>query len=159
MYLRRPIKTGIQIYKINNVLTFYNDLDNADSEEKRLEAFQNIVIRKALSDYLCEYPWHHKFPSYNDYRDAQLIRDSRILLLEKIHENRFLLTKYLNPKYFIKDIFYIPASIIEFLISRKFGVGSSIFFSILTWIATVLISAYAAEIKIFIDNFVFGLFE
>ncbi|OXS75567.1 hypothetical protein B1B04_07595 [Lysinibacillus sp. KCTC 33748] len=154
MYLRRPIKLFWKNTRLNYLMGLYNSYKNASTHEAKLDAFELIARNKPLSNDLIG-SVYFRSPSYKDFDDEQKIVESFFKLNEAFDRNSFWMRKYLiNPKYFIKDIFYIPAVVLGFLINHQFNKIPSLLLSSIGWVATILISAYTTEIRAFIDSII-----
>ncbi|UOQ85659.1 hypothetical protein [Gracilibacillus salinarum] len=140
--------------RINYLLNLYNSYKQASSREDKMQSFDAIARNKPLSDDLLGNIFRIS-PSYKDFEDERTIHHAFIKLHEAFNNNSYMAKKYLNPKYFIKDLFFIPANVFGFLVSYEFKKFPSFLFSCIAWLATILISAYAQEIRTFID----GIFQ
>ncbi|QGH35171.1 hypothetical protein GI584_14440 [Gracilibacillus salitolerans] len=154
LYLRKPVITIWKNSKINYLIGLYNSYQNSKNREDKLKAFELIAKNRPLSNDLIG-GMYYTSPSYKDFENEQTIHHAFIRLHEVFDQNLYMAKKYLNPKYFIKDLFFIPANVFSFLVNHELKKFSSFLFSFFTWLATVLISAYAQEIRAIID----GLFQ
>lgn len=154
MYLRRPIRLLWKNIQLNYLMGLYNTYKEAQTYDDKVNAFEQIARNRPLSNDLAG-NYNFRFPSYKDFDVEHKIVQSFFKLNELFDKNSFWMKKYLlNPKYFIKDIFYIPVSVLGFLLNRQFNKMPSLFLSFLGWIATILISAYATELRSFIDELI-----
>lgn len=150
LYLRRSIKLILENRRIDYLIGLYESYRKAVTNEEKQLAFEEIARNKSLSNDLINSFWFNS-PGYKDFNNEEKIRNTFIELIETFNHNSYWMKKYLNPKFVIKDIFYLPSSILGFLLNHQFKILSSIFISSLGWIATILISAYAAELRALID--------
>lgn len=149
-YLRRPVKCLSDINKAFKIIDRYNSFHEATEDEDRQRKYSEIARLKPLTDDLLD-TYFNGAPSYQDFYDEQKIRSFYTRLHESIDLNRYNFKKYFHPKYLVRDIFFLPAAFVGFLLRLDFGRLSSFFLSCLVWIATILISAYALELRSFID--------
>lgn len=154
LYLRKPVITIWKNSKINYLINLYNDYKNAKNREDKIKAFELIAKNCPLSNDLIGGTYYIS-PSYKDFENEQTIQYAYIRLHEVFDQNLYMAKKYLNPKYFIKDLFFIPAKVFGFLVNHELNIFPSFLFSFFSWLATILISAYALEIRAFID----GIFQ
>lgn len=151
-YLRRPIKCLVNLFKISKLLDLYKSFFNSNGKDKE-KYFTLIASKKPMSDELVN-SFYYFAPSYKDFHNQELIYSFYIKLIESHDINRFNFLKYFHPKFVVQDIFFLPSKVFGFLLRHQFKVGPSFFLSCLGWIFTILISAYASEIKVVIDSLV-----
>lgn len=154
-YLRKQVKCLIDISKASNIIVLYNSFFNASGKEKE-KFFLEIARNKPLTDDLLN-TYYYSAPSYEDFSNDRKLGEIYTKLFESIDKNRYNFKKYFHPKYLISDIFYLPAGIFGFLLRHSFGRIISFLLSCLTWIATIIISAYATELRVFIDSIIDNL--
>jgi hypothetical protein len=157
LYLRRPIKKLWENSRLNYLISLYNSYKTANTHDDKTKAFELIAKNRPLSNDLIGGLYFYS-PSYNDFGDDDKIRDTAIRIYETYDHNYYWAKKYLHPKYLVQDIFFLPGAILGFLFNREFNKFPSFIVSCLTWIATILISAYATEIRnliqTIIENFI-----
>lgn len=152
-YLRRPIKKLRENIKLNYLISLYDAYKAKETEEERLLAFELIAKNRSLSNELIG-SVRFRSPSYKDFKNEEKLFNTYIKLIETFDRNSYLMKKYFNPKYAVKDIFYLPASIFSFLLNHSFKRYTTFILSIFGWIATIIISAYASEIREIIDSII-----
>ncbi|AHN24376.1 MULTISPECIES: hypothetical protein [Lysinibacillus] len=150
LYLRKPVSRLWRNTKINYLLGLYNSYKHANGHDEKALAFEQIAKNRPLSNDLIGGLYFFS-PSYDDFGNEEKIRDAYIRLCEAFDDNYYWAKKYLHPKYLIKDIFFLPGAILGFLFNREFNNVPSFLVSCLTWTATILISAYATELRQLID--------
>lgn len=154
MYIRKPITLFFNNYRLNYLMGLYNAYKRANTHEEKSKAFELIARNRPLSNDLVG-SVYFGFPKYTDFKDEQKITESYLRLVETHDTNSFWVKKYLlNPRYFIKDIFYIPAALFEFLLNHRFTKPTSTFISVLSWIVSLLISVYKTDIKTWINTII-----
>ncbi|GGN59529.1 hypothetical protein [Oceanobacillus indicireducens] len=158
LYTRRSVGLLWKNIKIKNLLITYKEFFRADNQKERMKVFQQIAQNRPLSNDLIGGLYFYS-PSYDDFSDEDKLKNTFISLMESFDNNSHWAKKYLHPKYFAKDLFILPASIFGFLLNHKFKSFSSLLLSCLTWIATILISAYANEIRLFIEELIKKIIE
>src|SRR5699024_6468308 len=85
-------------------------------------------------------------PSFNN-RDPDVIVNTYHELLESKYSNQYWIKKRLfNVKYFLKDLFFIPASVLSFLSERNYKKPFLILFSVVGWLLTFFVSVYSQEV-------------
>lgn len=151
-YLRKQITCLSNIKKTGIILKKYDAYYEAPDSKKE-QAYLELVREKPLTDDLLG-TYFSGAPSYRDFSDEGKIRQFHAMLLEFIDQNIYDFKKYFHPKYFLLDIFFFPATFFGFLLRHNFGRFISFSLSSLTWIATILISAYATELRIALDALV-----
>lgn len=151
LYLRKPIKHIMNMKKINKILGLYNTFLKAPDKTKKEQAFLEIARYKHLTQDLVGW-YYENAPSYGDIHNDEKLRNFYIRLSEAHDYNLYQFKKSFHPKFIIKDIFFIPSSIIGFLLSINLNIGKKFFLSCLTWFATILISAYATELRNFLNT-------
>lgn len=153
MYLRRPIKKIFDNRKINYLSELYESYNKAIDRDEKLKSFEEIARNRSLSNDLIG-GLYFDSPSYTDFGDERKIHRTYIMLIEQFDYNIYWVKKYLHPKYVIKDLLFMPAAIFSFLLNHEFNKVPSFLVSCITWIATILISAYATEIRLLIDELI-----
>lgn len=153
LYLRKPFNKLWRNTRINYLIGLYNSYRQANTHDEKLNAFEQIARNRPLSNDLIG-GIHYSSPSYKDFENDEKIRNAYLRLCEVYDSNYYQAKKLLHPKFLIKDIFFLPGLILSFLFNRKFKKTSSFVVSCITWLATILISAYAAELRILIDGII-----
>lgn len=151
LYLQKSVSILWRNTKINYLLGLYNSYLHANGHNDKASAFKHIAKNRPLSNDLIGGLYIFS-PSYDDFGNEEKIRNTYIRLYEARDENYYWAKKYLHPKYLIKDIFFLPGAILGFLFNQKFNNIPSFLVSCLTWTATILISAYATELRQLIDT-------
>lgn len=155
-YLRRPLKLLYENWQLSLLIELYDSFFKAENNEEKLIAYHKIARRKSLSNELISGGAYFVSlsPSYQDFHNIDKIKSAYFTLIETLDSNVHWMRKYLNPKYLIKDLFFLPAALFGFLIRHQFNTVPSFLLSGLGWIATALMSAYAAELRFFIDSLI-----
>ncbi len=144
--------------QIKYLIELYNAYRKAKNQDEKIKTFERIAKNRPLSDDLIGGSFYIS-PSYTDFNNLDTINTAYIRLLESFDCNLYWMRKYLHPKYLVKDLFFMPSALVSFLVNHQFKVFSSFLLSIFGWIATILISAYASELRVFIESIIDKLIE
>ena len=152
VYLRKIFMELWKIIRINRVIDIYHLFKDADSESEKHKYFEQIAQNRPLSNELIGF--YFDSPTYRDSINSSKIPETYFKLFETRDYCWHNFKKYFNPKYAVKDSFFLPSTFFEFIFKNSLGRLSSSFISFLSWTTTILITAYSNEVRNIIDNII-----